>query len=192
MADENLPEEDVRQREDGDQEASEQSSPAKKPSPLPGIILVLVLTVVSAGSAMVAANMVGRPAQAEPGTGEAAEAAAPAEPVEVKEEQDGNQRIKFTLEEPLLVNVYRTRHRRYLSVKPVFELDNAKTRKLLEDKKEELQHMLLTILKAKTLEELDAPEAVNSVAREIQETTNLGLDLNNGIRKVYFTQFVVQ
>ena len=190
MADKNPPEENVRQQESEDQGAAGESSPATTPSPLLGIILVLVLTVASAGSAMLAASMVGRPAQAEPG--EIAETTGPPEPAEAEKEQDGTHYIKFVLEEPLLVNVYRTRHRRYLSVKPVFELDNAKTKKAIEDRKEELQHLLLTILKTKTLDELDAPEAVNSVAREIQETTNLGLDLNNGIRKVYFTQFVVQ
>ena len=62
----------------------------------------------------------------------------------------------------------------------------------LKAKQVELQHVLIGMLKAKTLEQLDDPDAPNVIGREILETANLKLGLDNGITMVYFTQFVVQ
>ena len=96
------------------------------------------------------------------------------------------------MDNPLIVNVYQTQERRYLSVKPVFVLTGAAMLEKVKANQAELQHILIGILKGKTLDQLDDPDAGNVLGREIQETANTKLNLDQGITRVYFTQFVVQ
>lgn len=158
---------------------------AKKPSKAwPGAVLLAGLILGSASAAVVAASLVVRPAA--PRQAETAPAVAKAE------EQKAEAPCEFTLEEPLIVNVYQTQQRRYLSVKPVLVLKGKSTLEKVKAKQVELQHLMIGILKHKTLEQLDDPDAANGIGREVQEMANLKLDVDAGIMSVYFTQFVVQ
>ena len=96
------------------------------------------------------------------------------------------------MDNPLIVNVYQTQERRYLSVKPVFVLTGDTILEKVKTNQAELQHILIGILKGKTLDQLDDPDAANVLGREIQAPANAKLDLDQGITRVYFTQFVVQ
>jgi flagellar FliL protein len=156
------------------------------PSPLMAAALLVGMVIGSASAALVVASLLLRntPAQAE------ADAAKPPEKAAagVKPEKP----CEYTVENPLIVNVYQTQERRYLSVKPMFVLAGSAVLEKLKANDAELQHILIGILKGKTLEQLDDPDAVNVLGREIQETANTKLDLDQGITRVYFTQFVVQ
>ncbi len=74
----------------------------------------------------------------------------------------------------------------------MFVLTGATMLEKVKANQAELQHILIGILKGKTLDQLDDPDAGNVLGREIQETANTKLDLDQGITRVYFTQFVVQ
>jgi flagellar FliL protein len=159
---------------------------AKGPSPLIAAALLAGMVIGSASAALVVASLLLRNGPAQAG----AEAAKPPEKAPVAEKPETL--CEYTTENPLIVNVYQTQERRYLSVKPVFVLTSTTVQEKLKANEAELQHILIGILKGKTLDQLDDPDAVNVVGREIQETANAKLDLDQGITRVYFTQFVVQ
>jgi len=121
-------------------------------------------------------------------------------PEEQQEKTDDPAELQFSFDEPQLVNVQRTQHRRYLSCKPVFYMSNRKAREAMEKKwSVDLQNLMIPILKSKTLDQLDAPDITKEIAREITEAVNAKIRLmdddGNLIGKVVqvkFTQFVVQ
>jgi len=156
------------------------------PSPLMAMALLVGMVIGSASAALVVASLLLRNAPAH------AEAQAPKAPEKAAAAAKTEKTCEYTVENPLIVNVYQTQERRYLSVKPVFVLTSATVLDKLKTNDAELQHILIGILKGKTLEQLDDPDAVNVLGREIQETANTKLDLDQGITRVYFTQFVVQ
>jgi len=171
--------------------AGEAKTPAEKPakagpSPLIAAALLIGMVIGSASAALVVASLLLRntPARAE------AEPAPPAE----KAAQTGKAEkpCEYTIDSPLIVNVYQTQERRYLSVKPVFVLTGLPVLEKVKTNEAELQHILIGLLKGKTLDQLDDPDAGNVLGREIQETANAKLNLDQGITRVYFTQFVVQ
>jgi flagellar FliL protein len=169
----------------------EAKTPAEKttrtsPSPLVTAALLVGMVIGSASAALVVASLLLRSAPPH----DEAEAAKPAEKAAAGEKSE--KPCEYTMENSLIVNVYQTQERRYLSVKPVFVLTDSTTLKKIRDNEAELQHILIGILKGKTLDQLDDPDAVNVLGREIQETANTKLDLDQGITRVYFTQFVVQ
>lgn len=163
-------------------ESKEQPQPESSPARnlLLAALLLLGLMIGSASAAVVVASIVIKPA-------------APVEEKKQAETPKENQKpCEFTLENQLIVNVYQTQQRRYLSVKPVLVCDGEETLKKLKEKTGEVQHMLIGALKTKTLEQLDDPDATNAIGREIQEVVNLKFGLKNGITSVHFIQFVVQ
>jgi flagellar FliL protein len=171
--------------------AGEAKTPAEKTakagsSPLTAAALLVGMVIGSASAALVVASLLLRntPAPAEAETTKPVEKAAAGE----KEMKP----CEYTIDNPLIVNVYQTQERRYLSVKPVFVLTGAAMLEKVKTNQAELQHILIGILKGKTLDQLDDPDAGNVLGREIQETANTKLDLDQGITRVYFTQFVVQ
>jgi flagellar FliL protein len=150
----------------------------------PAVLLLVVGIAGSASAAVVTASVVIRPAPRK-----VQETAVVSKQTE---EQNSEASCEFTLEEPLIVNVYQTQQRRYLSVKPVLVLSSKAVMEKLQAKQVEFQHLMIGILKHKTLEQLDDPDAANSIGREAQEMLNLKLDVDAGVQSVYFTQFVVQ
>lgn len=174
--------------------ADEEKTPAASPTPetkeaagasparnllLAGLLL-LGLTIGSASAAVVVAAIVIKPT---PTAEEKKEAETP------KEHQKP---CEFAFENQLIVNVYQTQQRRYLSVKPILVCDGEETQRKLKEKTGEVQHMLIGVLKTKTLEQLDDPDATDAIGRELQETVNMKLGLKNGVTSVHFIQFVVQ
>ena len=167
----------------GDGAPAEKKTSAKQL--LLGMALLLGMVVGSASAAVVIASIALRPSDPQ--------AAKPEEPTgqpATAESSDGQ--LEFPIEEALIVNVRQTNQRRYLSVKPVFAMVSEDALEAIKKKQGELQDLLIGVLKAKTLDELDDPEITRTLGREIQELANARLDLNGGIGRVYFTQLVVQ
>ncbi len=153
------------------------------------VALALGMVVGSASAALVVASLVMKNRAPAAEAASEGKAAGKPEAASAKEEKPS----ELAIENPLIVNVYQTQQRRYLSVKPVLVFAGEKPLKeVKEGKMVELQHIMIGILKRKTLDQLDDPDATNTIGRELQETLNLKLNLNNAITSVYFTQFVVQ
>ena len=146
------------------------------------ILVLLALIGGSAGAAVLAAMFV---VKAEPA------AAVPVDPEPEPVAEESEEEYEMTFDEDLLVNVRDTQQRRYLSARPVLVLDNEAALKQLEDKKGELRHLLITLLKSKTLKQLDEPQAADATCREIIETVNAKFELESPVQRAYFTQFVV-
>lgn len=170
----------------GDAKAPAEKTAKAGPLPLMAAALLIGMVIGSASAALVVASLLLRnapaPAAVETTTSPEKTAAG------AKDEKP----CEYTIDNPLVVNVYQTQERRYLSVKPVFVLTGATMLEKVKANEAELQHILIGILKGKTLDQLDDPDAGNVLGREIQETANTKLDLDQGITRVYFTQFVVQ
>ena len=167
----------------GDGAQPEKKAPAKQL--ILGVALLLGMVVGSASAAVVIASIALRPSDPQ-----AAKSEEPAAQPTTAESSEGQ--LEFPIEEALIVNVRQTNQRRYLSVKPVFAMVNEDALEAIKKKQGELQDLLIGVLKAKTLDELDDPEITRTLGREIQELANAKLDLNEGISRVYFTQLVVQ
>lgn len=165
-------------------ESADNTNDVKQKKPIwLGLAILVCLVLGTASAAVVTASILIRPEK------EAVET----EPVaETTAESKDTELCEFTLEEPLIVNVFQTQQRRYLSVKPVLVLKGKEALEKTKSKQVEFQHLMIGILKHKTLEQLDDPDAVNSIGREVQEMANLKLDINSAVQSVYFTQFVVQ
>jgi len=170
------------------QEQTEEAAPKSGAMSLVmGIALLLALMVGSASAAVVTASLVLRPAGGAKTTG--AESETDAQAVEADGEAEP---VTYEMEESLIVNVRDTQQRRFLSVKPVFTVASAQDRAKLQEREVELKHVLITVLKSKTLDQLDDPQITNTLSREIQEQLNAKLDFGSAITKVQFTQLVVQ
>jgi flagellar FliL protein len=179
-----MAENETKQDEQPTENADNTSVAKSKQRIWPAILLIVCVILGTASAAVVAASVIIRPApEKTPETVAAKEQAG---------ESKDSELCEFTLEEPLIVNVYQTQQRRYLSVKPVLVLRGKAALDQIKSKQVELQHLLIGILKHKTLEQLDDPDAPNSIGREVQEMANLKLDVNASVESVYFTQFVVQ
>ncbi len=164
-------------------EAQEAAQPSSRKGGAKQILLSLVLLIAlvagAAGAAVLATMFIIEPSKPEP---------TEPEPQEVEEGRE----YEFKLEEALIVNVYQTQQRRYLSVKPVFVMESNGGLEQLKAKQGELLHVLIGILKGKTLDQLDDPQVTNTLSREIVETVNIKLELESPIARVRFMQFVVQ
>ena len=155
---------------------------------LMGAVLLIAMVLGSASAAVVVASIALRPAKAAQAMNEKQD-----EDTETDGTADGTaQPAAFEFEEPLIVNVRETQQRRFLSAKPVLVVADKKFLPKLQERQVEMKHMLITILKSKTLEQLDDPQIANTLGREVQEQLNAKLDLENAITKVHFTQLVVQ
>ena len=168
-------------------ENADNTNETKKPKQRtwPALLLIVCIILGTASAAVVMASIVIRPAP------QKVEETVAAQEQDASESKDTTL-CEFVLEEPLIVNVYQTQQRRYLSVKPVLVLKGKAALEKMTAKQVELQHLLIGILKHKTLEQLDDPDVANSIGREVQEMANLNLDVDAAVESVYFTQFVVQ
>ena len=157
------------------------AAPAKR-GPKQLILAALLLMGMVIGSASAAVVMASAVMRSDPAADEAAAA----------EKTPETEVCEFAFAEQLMVNVFKTQQRRFLFVKPVLVFNNRKALETITARQMEVQHVLIGILKNKTLEQLDDPEAPNVLGREIQEMANVKFELNNALTSVYFTQFLVQ
>lgn len=178
-------------KQDTDAEAQEKPAPAGKGSGKGtslGILLLVVLMVGCASAAVVAASMVMR---AEKGDQAATDDATSDQAVAEGNAQKAEHH-EFTFKDPIIVNVYQTQQRRFLSATPVFILKSGDALSKVEERQVELKDLLIGVFKTKTLAELGAPDITAMLGREIVEAVNAKLELDSGLSKVLFAQFVVQ
>ena len=171
--------------------AEEAKTPGEKtaktgPSPLMAAALLVGMVIGSASAALVVASLLLRntPAHAEPEPAKPAEKTAAGDKAgETLRVHHGQPADRQRLPDPGTPLPFRQ-----AGVRP----DRPTMLEKIKANQAELQHILIGILKGKTLDQLDDPDAVNVLGREIQETANTKLNLDQGITRVYFTQFVVQ
>jgi len=187
-----------------------ETAPAPAEAPRRGLLVPLgaaaIVAVAAVGAALLFTGLLTQGAKEgavppdEPGNGAAADpgesdtGSAPA--TSRAEEAAGGQAKEpegLPLElDTIMVNVYKTRQRRYLVVKVTLMVKDRETLASIEKQKLEVRDQLISLLKAKTLEELDEPEVTQRLGREIQDALDLSLGLKRGIVGVFFSQFVVQ
>jgi flagellar basal body-associated protein FliL len=145
--------------------------------------LLMGMMVGSATAAVFAAGMLIKPTDAQL-------AAAVVEDAKVKD--DGNGETEpFAFEAPIIVNVKGTDGRRFLKCEPKFSIKKGELSKI-EDAKVEFKDLLITLLRRKTMEQLNADDATPAIAREIVESANAKLNLDGAVKKVSFDSFVIQ
>lgn len=117
--------------------------------------------------------------------------------------------------DPIIVNVKGSFGRRYLKVTINLGIEEKETEVEVEEKKKEepaegvvapvgaiqglvesklveIRDTLISILSAKTMEDVDGWVNQDRIRDEIKENLNSDLGLSNAIKKVFFTEFVVQ
>ena len=99
--------------------------------------------------------------------------------------------------EDLIVNLAGDRARRLLKLTIRLEISSEKLMEALEDAdndyyKVKLRDKLITLLSAKTLDDIEQPDSKTRIRREIRDELNLLFNTSNGIQHVYFTDFMVQ
>ena len=94
--------------------------------------------------------------------------------------------------ERLTTNPAESAGRRLVLVSLVVEYDSKKDKYILqeiENKKSQLQHILINILSSKTVEKLETEK--DELRKEILDTLNKSL-ITGQLKEVYFTEFVIQ
>jgi flagellar protein FliL len=94
--------------------------------------------------------------------------------------------------EPVVVNLAQTEGRRYLKASVHLEVpEEEKTAKEVEARKPQLLDLLVTTLAKKSLAEVTAPEALDTLRGELLERMGQALGKEK-VRRVFITEFVVQ
>ena len=91
----------------------------------------------------------------------------------------------------VIVNPAGTQGIRFLNITLALEFTNPDVEKELTEKEVQLRDILIGILVSKTLEDIDSSEEKDMLKEEIREKVN-GLLKSGKIRKVYFSNFVMQ
>ena len=94
--------------------------------------------------------------------------------------------------DPVIVNLSGSGGRRYLKVKINLEAKDVDIKKKIEAKSVQIKDRLIFILSSKTLEDIEGSEGQEYLRREIQDSVNVVLKIEDGVLQVYFTEFVVQ
>jgi flagellar basal body-associated protein FliL len=96
--------------------------------------------------------------------------------------------------EPLgvMVNLADERGRRVLKADIVFEVKGKEAKAEIEKRKIEIQHLLISLLSEKRLEDVEGKKEKERLLREIRLTINEHLGVPDAILHVYFAQFLVQ
>ena len=170
-------------KKDESQEQEEGQQPAKKGIPKififigGGVVLLLIIVFV-------VVKMVLAPAAKE----EAAEEAAAA--VEVEAEPEYTKEL-FSFEQAIIVNIAETNGQRYLKANIQLELDKPETAEELDARKPQVLDLVISIMSAKTLEEVSNVVGRNRLKREIVDRINAEL-VTGKVINIYFTEFVIQ
>lgn len=175
--------EKVAEKKEETQEQEEGQPPAKKGIPKififigGGVVLLLIIVFV-------AVKMFIAPAAKEKAaTEEAAAVETEVEPEYVKE--------LYSFEQAIIVNIAETNGQRYLKVNIQLELDKPETAEELEARKPQVLDLIISIMSAKTLDEVSNVVGRNRLKREIVDRINAEL-VTGKVVNIYFTEFVIQ
>ncbi|NGZ25833.1 MAG: flagellar basal body protein FliL [Magnetococcales bacterium] len=93
--------------------------------------------------------------------------------------------------EPFVVNLNETKGNRYLKTTIQLELDKDTLKPEIEHRQAQIQDIILALLTSKTTQELQALEGKFRLREELLSRIN-ALLINGKIKRVYFTEFVIQ
>lgn len=93
--------------------------------------------------------------------------------------------------ESLIVNLADPGGKRYLKVTIHFELSKPELREEVDQRKPQVQDMLITLLSSKNYEEIGSVVGKKVLRQEILSIVNSKLKLGE-VKDVYFTEFVIQ
>ena len=91
----------------------------------------------------------------------------------------------------LIVNPRGTAGTRYLKLHIIAVLSSSSVGKKIESRNTQITHKLISTISSKTVDEIDSPEGIDTLQKDIVKGLNsiLGEDK---VRQVYFTDFVIQ
>lgn len=149
-----------------------------------------IVVAVAAGLSVLCVSLV-----AGEGTS-ASEAAADAEKRDGPDLGDLSKKKVFKVDD-LIVNLAGDRARRLLTLTIRLEISSERLMEALENADNDyyqvkLRDKLITLLSAKTLDDIEKPDSKTRIRREIRDELNMLFNTNDGIQHVYFTDFMVQ
>ncbi|MBF0369587.1 MAG: flagellar basal body-associated FliL family protein [Magnetococcales bacterium] len=147
------------------------------------IILPVVALLIGAGGGWFLGNSTATQEAVETEEVDPQEQAEPKDPVELVGEM-------FKLD-PFVVNLNESRGNRYLKTTIQLEMDNEALRPELERRQPQLQDIILALLTSKNSKELQALEGKFRLREELLSRIN-ALLVNGTVKRVYFTEFVIQ
>ncbi len=113
----------------------------------------------------------------------------------------GSQSAATASSEPLIVsfestitNISGTNGRRFLKARINLEVANTEVEGKVRGRMVQLRDRLISLLSAKTIDELDGWERQDVIRREIRDEFNILLhsEGSEGVKQIYFTEFVIQ
>lgn len=96
--------------------------------------------------------------------------------------------------ESIITNISGTNGRRFLKARINLEVANTEVEGKVRGRMVQLRDRLISLLSAKILDELDGWERQDVIRREIRDEFNILLhsEGSEGIKQIYFTEFVIQ
>lgn len=91
----------------------------------------------------------------------------------------------------LVTNLNEPNRRAYIQVEVAVEVRDQKVKRELETRAAQVQNEVLVLLRARNMEEVQGAGGMRRLADDLQDRLN-SLLTEPGVRKVYFTEFVVQ
>lgn len=157
--------------------AEEESKEQKKKLP---VIAVIVLLILVAGGVTVYLSLFVLPID------------------KVGEELSPPKMVTVPLGEDMLINLHGTRVFLRLNVVMEYNAEDERNRNLGDDLRERnhiLQHEVIKLLRAKSIDDVRPPGSEDKIAEEITELVNKKLEelkIEGRIERVYFTEYIVQ
>jgi len=157
--------------------AEEESKEQKKKLP---VIAVIVLLILVAGGVTVYLSLFVLPID------------------KVGEELSPPKMVTVPLGEDMLINLHGTRVFLRLNVVMEYNAEDERNRNLGDDLRERnhiLQHEVIKLLRAKSIDDVRLPGSEDKIAEEITELVNKKLEelkIEGRIERVYFTEYIVQ
>ncbi len=136
-----------------------------------------------------------------PDVSKQSEANAKAQPSKKDAATSGSQSAAAASSEPLIVsfesiitNISGTNGRRFLKARINLEVANTEVEGKVRGRMVQLRDRLISLLSAKTIDELDGWEHQDVIRREIRDEFNILLhsEGSEGVKQIYFTEFVIQ
>ena len=169
--------------EETEEQSGEESAPEKKSGNLILIIIIVVLVLVLVVVGVVVAMLAG-------GDDDAQSAPKSAKEKPMKNLDAMEVGPMFPLD-TFTVNLLSDSGRRYLKVQMNLELDGEELAAELESKTAVVRDIIIRLLSSKTLEEISTMKGKDKLKEQMVNQLNLSLRDGN-VRRVYFTEFVVQ
>lgn len=144
------------------------------------ILIVPTLLVGLAGGYFIGHNM----------GSEVAQQTEDLDPAEEQVQRDVSIGPMFKLD-PFVVNLNEPRGNRYLKTTIQLEMENEGLQSELERRKAQMRDIILALLTSKSTQELQALEGKFRLREELLSRLN-ALMVNGKIKRVYFTEFVIQ